>query len=184
MIEAVVFDLDGTLVDSDAALDAAWRACGIADEDITHGHVLADECARLGVSVQDYLAAYDPTLVRPFDGVDEMLARLDRRWAVCSNKRGEVGPAELAALGWSPEVAMFADSFHGPKALGPVLHALGTDAASIVFVGDTDHDRQAAADVGSAYVWAGWNPRTAPWPGDAVSASPSELLSLLAQLSV
>jgi HAD superfamily hydrolase (TIGR01549 family) len=183
VIEAIVFDLDGTLVDSDRALDDAWRACGVVDEDITHGHVLVDECARLGVSVDAYLAAYDPTKVEPFEGVPALLAMLDRRWAVCSNKRGEVGPLELAALGWTPEVALFEDSFGGPKHLGPVLAALALDPGQVLFVGDTHHDRVVAADAGCSFVWAGWNPRVAPEPGDLVAARPADLLVLADQLS-
>jgi len=183
VIEAIVFDLDGTLVDSDRALDDAWRACGVADEDITHGHVLVDECARHGISVDAYLAAYDPTKVEPFDGVTALLERLDLRWAVCSNKRGEVGPRELDALGWTPEVAMFEDAFGGPKHLGPVLDALALDSSQVLFVGDTDHDQMVASDAGCVFVWAGWNPRVAPEPGHLVAARPSDVLLIADQLS-
>lgn len=176
VIEAIVFDLDGTLIDSDRALDDAFRACGVADRDITHGHVLADECARLGITVDDYLAAYDPSTVRPFDGVEAMLAALDQRWAVCSNKHGRLGPLELAALGWEPEVALFADAFDGPKSLPPVLSALGLDAAQVLFVGDTAHDREAAEAVGCRFVWAGWNPRTEPHRSDEIAREPADVL--------
>jgi len=182
VIEAIVFDLDGTLVDSDQALDDAFRACGVPDEEITHGHVLADECARLGITVDAYLAVYDPSKVRAFAGVDDMLSALDRRWAVCSNKRGEIGPLELDALGWSPEVALFADSFDGPKRLGPVLDALELGASEVLFVGDTDHDRLAASDVGCAFAWAGWNPRVQPGDG-TVARRPADVMTLAAQLS-
>lgn len=176
---AVIFDLDGTLVDSDAALDAAWAACGIAPEDITHGHVLAEECARLGVTVDDYLAAYDPTAVVAFPGVEELLARVGR-WAVCSNKRAEVGPLELRALGWSPEVALFADAFAGAKELPPVLAALGLAAEEVLFVGDTLHDRRAAETVGCRFAWAGWNPRVTPVAGDEVAREPGDILAAAA----
>ncbi len=71
-----VFDLDGTLVDSDRALSDAFVALGVPREDITFGHLLADECDRLGVSVDDYLAAYDPEHAQPFPGIDEVLAQL------------------------------------------------------------------------------------------------------------
>ena len=52
-----VCDLDGTLVDSDAALRAAFVALGVPVEEVTFGHVLADECVRLGLDVEDYLDA-------------------------------------------------------------------------------------------------------------------------------
>jgi HAD superfamily hydrolase (TIGR01549 family) len=179
VIEAIVFDLDGTLVDSDRALDDAFRACGIDEADITHGHVLADECMRLGITVDDYLNAYDPTSVRAFDGIEEMLAGMDRRWAVCSNKHGRLGPLELATLGWVPEVALFADSFDGPKALPPVLGALRLHAGQILFVGDTMHDRDAADAVGCRFIWAGWNPRADPPTSDEVARVPADVLRAL-----
>lgn len=174
-VAAVIFDLDGTLVDSDAALDAAWVACGIHPDDITHGHVLAEECARLGVSVDDYLAAYDPSKVVAFPGVEDLLVALPR-WAVCSNKRAEVGPRELAALGWHPEVALFADAFPAAKELPPVLEALELGADEVIFVGDTEHDRRAAAAVGCRFLWAGWNPRVVGASGDEVAARPADVL--------
>lgn len=178
-IEAIVFDLDGTLVDSDRALDDAFRACGVADEDITHGHVLADECARLGITVEAYLDAYDPTSVVAFPGVDEVLAALDLPWAICSNKHGRLGPLELAALGWTPDVALFADAFDGPKTLPPVLAALGVGTDRVLFVGDTEHDRAAAVEVGCRFAWAGWNPRVGAPPDGVVLEAPSEVLDLL-----
>ena len=58
-LELVVFDLDGTLVDSDAALVAPFVALGVRREEVTFGHVLADECARLGITVDDYLDHFD-----------------------------------------------------------------------------------------------------------------------------
>ncbi len=168
-----VFDLDGTLLDSDAALVAPFVALGVPREEITFGHVLADECARLGIGLADYLAAYDTDAAPPFPGVTDLVAGLDR-WAVCSNKHPSSGWAELARLGWEPEVVLFADAFSGPKHLGPVLAALGVGPAEVVFVGDTDHDRACAAALGVPFGLAAWNPRTVAAAGDAVLASPAD----------
>jgi HAD superfamily hydrolase (TIGR01549 family) len=173
-----IFDLDGTLLDSDAALVAPFLALGVPEGEISFGHVLADECDRLGVAVEAYLDRYDSAAAQPFAGVDEVLGALDR-WAVCSNKHPRVGRAELARLGWAPDVALFADAFAGgPKALGPVLDALEVPASEIVFVGDTEHDRRCAAAVGARFAVAGWNPRTAGLTGDVVLRHPAEVLDL------
>lgn len=174
-----VFDLDGTLVDSDRALADAFVALGVPRQDVTFGHVLADECARLGIEVDAYLDAYDPDAVRPFPGVAELVAALDR-WAVCSNKVQRSGTAELDRFGWRPEVALFAESFGGPKRLGPVLEAMSLDAGEILFVGDTGHDRACARAVGARFALAAWNPRAVAEPDDVVLAHPSDLWEVLA----
>ena len=173
-----VFDLDGTLLDSDAPLLQAFVDLGVPREEVTFGHVVADECARLGIDPEAYLDAYDVTAARPFPGVDELVAGLGR-WAVCSNKVGRVGAHELERLGWSPEVVLFSEAFDGPKSLPPVLTALGLGAHEVLFVGDTDHDRRTAADVGATFALAAWNPRATPAPGDVVLQRPEDVLRAL-----
>ena len=174
-----VCDLDGTLLDSDAALRSPFLRLGVAEADITYGHVLADECRRLGLTVDAYLAAYDTGAAQPFPGVEELVASLGR-WAVCSNKHGDTGRAELARLGWQPVIALFSDAFGGgAKALGPVIEALGVAPSEVLFVGDTDHDRSCAAAAGAGFALAGWNPRAQPRPGDLVLRHPKEVLGLL-----
>ena len=177
-----VFDLDGTLIDSDAALVAPFVAAGVPRASITFGHVLADECERFGISVDDYLDAYDENAAEPFAGVEELVATISQsgRWAVCSNKHPRPGHAELARLGWEPEVALFSDSFGGPKHLGPVLDALGVTADQIVFVGDTGHDLECARALAVAFGLAGWNPRAVGADGDAVLNRPLDVLALMA----
>jgi HAD superfamily hydrolase (TIGR01549 family) len=177
-VRTAICDLDGTLIDSDDALVGAFLALGVDPEEISFGHVIAEECARLGISLAAYLDAYDVGAARPFPGVEELVGRLDR-WAICSNKHPVSGNAELNRLGWSPRVAMFADVFDGPKRLGPVLEALALDPGEAVFLGDTEHDRACAQQAGVDFALAGWNPRVAPRDGDLVLRSPLELLELL-----
>jgi HAD superfamily hydrolase (TIGR01549 family) len=175
-----VFDLDGTLLDSDQALADAFVALGAPPDQISFGHVVAAECARLGLRVDDYLAAYDTTAAKPFDGVDELLAELDR-WAVCSNKDPRSARPELARLAWRPDVALFADAFDGPKQLAPVLAALGLPATACAFVGDTGHDRRCAETAGMRFILAAWNPRAraGAQPGDLIAEHPLDVLELL-----
>jgi phosphoglycolate phosphatase-like HAD superfamily hydrolase len=175
---AAVCDLDGTLLDSDEALLAPFLALGVAREAVGRGRPVAEECARHGIAVADYVAAYDTNAVRPYPGVAELVAGLER-WAVCSNKHQDSGRAELARLGWEPEVALFTDAFDGPKRLGPVLERMGVAADAVVFLGDTAHDRTCAREVGATFALAGWNPATRAEPGDVVLARPDQLLDLL-----
>lgn len=176
----VIFDLDGTLLDSDAALLAPYVALGVPAEEVTFGHVVADECARLGLAVRDYVDGYDTDAAMPYPGVADVVDQLGR-WAVCSNKVRAAGTAELLRLGWQPAEAWFAEDFgSGAKRLGPVVDALGSPPLDeVVFVGDTAHDRRCALDAGVAFALAAWNPRATPEPGDLVLRVPADLLAFL-----
>jgi phosphoglycolate phosphatase len=174
----VLFDFDGTLVDSDVALLAPFAALGVPEADVPPlGLPLAVACDRAGITVADYLVHYDPTAVRPFPGVEAMLARLDR-WGLCSNKDRASAERELARLGWRPAAAFFSDDFGGrPKVLGPLLAALDLAPDEALLVGDTPHDRECARAAGVTFVLAGWNPRADPEPGDLVLATPADVLA-------
>jgi phosphoglycolate phosphatase-like HAD superfamily hydrolase len=172
-----VFDLDGTLIDSDRALAAPFTALGMHPSTVPWGLPLPEVCDRVGITVADYLAHYDPTTAQPFSGVDDLLAGLDR-WGVCSNKHPDSGPAELVRLRWAPEASWFNDG-HGPKRLEPVLEDMALEPGQVIFVGDTGHDRGCAAAVGCRFALAGWNPRAERAAGDVVLERPEELLRLL-----
>ena len=176
----VIFDLDGTLIDSDAALVAPFIALGLTEDEITFGHPIEEFCAALGISVERYVELYDTAIVQPYPGVEAMLDQLGN-WSVCSNKHPNSGHAELDRLGWTPQVALFSDSFGGgPKQLGPVMAQLEVEPSEVLFVGDTAHDRQCAADAGVSFAWAGWNPRTqAGSPQGTVLSVPGDLLALV-----
>lgn len=173
-----IFDLDGTLLDSDAALYGAFAACGVARSAVTFGHVPSEECRRLGIDFEAFLGAYDTAAALPFPGVGSLLAGLGT-WAMCSNKAARSGRAELARLGWAPRVALFSEDFGGPKRLDLVLAALALAPERAIFIGDTDHDRLCAEAAGVPFALAAWNPRASAARSDAVLARPSDLAALL-----
>jgi phosphoglycolate phosphatase-like HAD superfamily hydrolase len=174
-----IFDLDGTLLDSDEALVQPFLDLGVARDRITFGPPVRSECERLGVPVAEYVRRYRPDRAPPFPGVDDLLGRLGR-WALCSNKHPDQAARDLALRGWQPDVALFSDAFGWePKQLGPVLDRLGCDASEVLFVGDTGHDRASAATVGCRFALAGWNPRAVPAAGDLVVSRPLDVLALL-----
>lgn len=178
----LIFDLDGTLIDSDEALIDPFVRLGIPRHTITFGHPIEQECARLDISINAYVDVYDTEVVQPFDGVVDLIDAVQRttRWAVCSNKHPRSGRAELERLGWQPEVVLFTDAFGGhPKEVQPVLNALGIQAADALFIGDTDHDRRCAIDADVDFAWAGWNPRVPATVSGRRLVRPSDLIDLL-----
>lgn len=188
MFSHVICDLDGTLLDSDAALAGAFIALGVPSEQITFGHVVADECERLGLSLSAYLDAYDETAAQPFPGVEEVIRQLTKssenessatRFSICSNKHPRSGFAELARLQWRPAMVAFADSFSGPKTPKPILEQLQLPLDQVLFLGDTEHDRQCAQQAGIAFALAAWNQRASAQADDIVLTTPQQLLTYL-----
>jgi len=176
-----LFDLDGTLLDSDRALTAPWSVLGVDADLVPLGLPLGEACRRAGVTVDAYLEHYDTSVALPFPGVAELVAALDR-WAVVSNKDRSSGRRELERLGWRPDVALFSDDFDGrEKELAPVLTSLALDAHAVVYVGDTAHDRTCAAAAGARFALAGWNPRAraGAQADDLVLDHPLDVLGLL-----
>jgi len=176
----VVFDFDGTLVDSDEALLVPFDRLGVPRSDVVMGSAVAEECDRLGVDMDAYVAAYDTLAVRPYEGVDAMLDRIPR-WAICSNKHPASATAELERLGWEPELVLCADAFDWThKSLVPVLAALEVEPSEVVLVGDSDGDLRCAEEVRCRFVWAGWNDRVrARRPAGTVANRPADLPGLL-----
>lgn len=178
--EVVVFDFDGTLVDSDEALLVPFDRLGVDRADVVMGSAVAEECERLGISMDDYVAAYDTEVVQPYQGIADMLLEMPR-WAVLSNKHPDSAIAELGRLEWEPEALMCADSFGwAHKSLRPMLEVLRLEASEVVMVGDSNGDLGCALEVGCRFIWAGWNRRVrAARPTGEVVASPVALASAL-----
>lgn len=176
----VVFDFDGTLVDSDEALLVPFDQLGVDRSEVVMGSAVAQECDRLGISMDAYVAAYDTDVVEPYDGIEAMLDAIPR-WAVLSNKHPDPAISELDRLGWEPDALMCADAFGWEhKSLVPMLDALGTTADEVVMVGDSEGDLRCAKEVGCRFIWAGWNSRVErASPSGEVAGTPSELLSAL-----
>ncbi len=127
-VHAVLFDMDGTIVDSVAATERIWGAWaadhGVADRlVIDHGrpaeitiratmpHVTEDELAELLLE-QRHREASDLDGVVPIPGAHELMAWLDETgipWAVVTSADSTLARARLGACGIEPPILVTRD---------------------------------------------------------------------------
>ena len=175
----VVFDLDGTVVDSTQALldshDAAFASVGLerpSDEAILEliglpllhiMEVLApgqDPAAMSEIYSQAYVRVA-PQCERLFDGMSELLARPFRA-AVATGKsqRGADRVVRQFGLGERFEVVLGGDSVPRPKPNPDLLHAImeatETVPEDLVMIGDTTYDLEMAHGAGVKAIGVSW----------------------------
>ncbi|MGB0591122.1 MAG: HAD family hydrolase [Myxococcota bacterium] len=184
----VVFDLDGTLVDSTQALlkahDAAWASVGRArpsDKAILEliglplTHIMAtlgpehDPEALSEAYSQAYVAA-SAEHERLFDGMAELLAKPFRA-AVATGKSQRGADRVVRHFGLEDrfEVVLGGNSVPRPKPNPDMLHAImeKTGTKDLVMIGDTTFDLEMAHAAGVKAIGVSWGhhsvERLSPW---------------------
>jgi phosphoglycolate phosphatase len=174
-VDAVIFDVDGTLVDSIGAyLVAAARACaphGLAVDDARIRRALNDDVpfwplvvgerpdaaaleAELSRAIRRVWPEVLATHVRSFPAVADTLARLAAaglRLGICTASRGESFPALADLLGCFGVVVTAADVARrkpDPEGLLLAAAALGVAPARAAYVGDSVVDVRASRAAG------------------------------------
>ncbi len=205
-VRAVLWDMDGTLVDSSAIVPDAFIATVLAlggprltrDEVVAYydagaPHVMLglmlerEPAAELGERYHDTLAEVGSG-VRVHDGVVEVLAELHGRGVPMGVFTGNSARAasillEAAGLrGWF-DVVVGGDEVARPKpAPDGVLRAaeeLGVDPGQCVYVGDSPLDVGAARDAGAVPLAAGWGHLFDAARAVTVLTTPAEVLDHL-----
>lgn len=185
-IEAILFDLDGTLVDSAPDLIAAVQRLraerGLPPADgaavgavvskggramLRRGFPEIDE-RDLEALLPRFLDCYAEAIAihtRTYPGIAHVLDAIEAHgwpWGVVTNKPGRLARSLLAALALEERCATLVtgDCLATRKPdPAPILHAcvqLGVPACRIVYVGDDPRDIEAGRRAGAQTVVAGW----------------------------
>jgi len=174
-VKAVLFDMDGTLVDSDAAVDRSWLSWAdeygvdrpTARRGVIHGsptdHTIRrlrpdlDDAATAAASARQLAMQYDDLSdVVATTGALELLATLDRLglpWAVVTSADARLATARLSAAGITAPLLVTVDDIRAgkPDPEGYLLaaHRLGVDPGRCLVVEDAEPGVQAGRAAGS-----------------------------------
>lgn len=203
-VDAILWDMDGTLIDSTAAVPAAFVATveELGGPPVTESAIVtaypmgAPEVILahfVGRGLRDgeserYYRRLRAAVVHPYPGVYDAVVRINRGWpvGVCT------GASHLAArilLGQAGLVHLFgvlvgSDEVANPKpAPDSILEGcrrLGHPPGAVAYVGDAPTDLLAARHAGALAVAAGWGHLYSPdAPADVTLTAPHQALDLL-----
>ncbi len=185
-ISAVLFDLDGTLIDSApdllAALDRARDRLGLpaGDHAALRHHASRGAAGILTAGLpersdldmeaikQQFLDDYAAELwcrTRPFSGIEQLLARLadaGRALGIVTNKISRFADPVLEQAGWEERFACLVtgDRVRRPKPdpepVQMACQAIGVVPERVLFVGDDRRDVEAGLAAGTMTAVAAW----------------------------
>lgn len=196
MNRLVLFDLDGTLIDSAPdlcaaanALRAQWGLAPLSYDALrewagagARGLLwaalrLRSEAAVFDAQRQAFLQTYEAHMLDQcacFDGVLDMLASLEaagHRWGIVTNKSNRYASPICSATGLDRAVCCISGSDMGqmkplPGALLAGMAAAGAQAEQTVYVGDDARDARCAQAAGVRFIAATWGYTGAGAPAD------------------
>ncbi|MFH0861412.1 MAG: HAD family hydrolase [Candidatus Altiarchaeota archaeon] len=174
MLKAVIFDFDGTLVDTIGSIWAEYRRVisvmglpAVSHRDFTRNIGRAwDEIIVgfwPGIDAKDFTRHYrvEAESVKPIPGVEEALERLsgDYGLAIMTSRGEKTFIPHMRKAGIDPK--LFKAVFHrndleynkpDPRALSPVFKALKLKPSESIYVGDSIIDAQCALKAGAGFV--------------------------------
>lgn len=182
--QVILFDLDGTLVDTIALLlasmrhaftatglvtptDAAWTA-GIGTPLATQFREFVQDdatVARLVAAYRAYQHEHHDAFTRCYDGIPALVRRLEERGhqiGIVTSKADHLADRALAWVGLAGhvDVVIGADSVERhkphPEPVLVALERLGVAPADAIFVGDSPHDVAAGNAAGVRTIGVTW----------------------------
>lgn len=204
-IEAVLFDLDGTLIDTIGLILASMRHATsevlgreYTDKELLHGvgTPLAVQMEALGGDRRDELVAeyrrhnwdVHDELIAEYPGTDGILEDLAGQGVpmgvvTSKSRRVAIRGIELFGMERFFEVIVCSDDLEAHKPHpGPILHAaeiVGVEPANCAYVGDSPYDMQAAIAAETVAVAALWGGFSAE---DVLEPDPHYALEAITQL--
>ena len=181
MTRALIFDLDGTLVDSAPDIHAGVNALLAEDGHaplpfdtvrgfigggvpilitrVRHASNLPEDPAHHADLCARFIASYehDPGgLTRPYPGVEAALDAIDLPMGLCTNKPEGPTRALLAHLGWTHRFAVLVCGDTLPVRKpdpAPLHHAVeATGGSPVWFIGDSEVDAETAQRAGQPFL--------------------------------
>jgi len=184
MLPAILFDLDGTLIDSielilgaarhaftdfagRAPTDEEWRAgIGRPLQTVLREYAPDDaEAARLFGRYREYQLEHHDRLVRPYDGIVETVRWLHGRghpMALVTSKADWMAEKAMVLVGLNELIPTIVgcDSCVNhkphPEPVERALALLGAEPADALFVGDSPHDVESGLAAGVTTVGVTW----------------------------
>jgi HAD superfamily hydrolase (TIGR01509 family) len=203
IVRQLVWDMDGTLLDSSVVVPAAYVAAvrhlggpeltpaqvvasySVGPPDVLLAHLLG---RRLAAGESDaYYDELSAVTAPPYPGVEDVLAALRARGhciAVFTGASSRAATMLLGAAGIAADVLVGGDEVARPKpaADGLLLTArrLGVAPGDLAYIGDAPNDLRAATAAGGLGAAAAWGHQyESAEPADITLATPAEALALL-----
>lgn len=206
-VKAVLFDLDGTLLDTARDLVAALnhvrsgegldkletRALAFAVSEGAGGLIEAgmpsnpEKFATRKQKLLDYYAANPYQYTIPFIGIEAMLTELEKRaiaWGVVTNKPQRFSDVVMHSAGFAKRSSCLisGDTLQRakpwPDPLYAACKALGVSAGESIYIGDDKRDTQAANAAGMPGYHVAWG-YGEPATGVQLLNTPADIISLL-----
>ena len=209
MIKVVIFDLDGTLIDTnDLIIDAFYHVINEllgrspTEEELNYvyGKTLdeqmeffsVEESHKLVEAYKSFYRAHMDERTHLFEGIKDLLdelAKIDIKMATVTNKgsRGVRHAFDKFGIGKYFDATISADDVSNgkpdPEGIFAVLDKLGVEAGEALFVGDSLNDISAAKKAGVLSVLVGWTlfheDHYSEFGADFIINKPTELLNLI-----